>query len=160
MINSFVYSSFNYCPLVCHFCSCESSQKIEKIQKRCLRLVLDDYESNYGNLIKKNGTTAMEIKRLRALATEIFKTINNINPSYKENILTPKIKAKIRPHDIIVRHHNAATDGDKSLSALGSKIWNKFPTNIKSLTSITKFKEYIRTWFGPSCKCNVCRMVK
>ena len=63
MINSFVYSSFNYCPLVCHFCSCESSQKIEKIQKRCLRLVLDDYESDYENLIKKNGTTAMEIKR-------------------------------------------------------------------------------------------------
>ena len=38
--------------------------KIEKIQKRCLRLVPldDDYESNYGNLIKKNGTTTMEIR--------------------------------------------------------------------------------------------------
>ena len=47
MINSFVYSNFNYCPLVWHFCSCESLQKIEKIQKRCLRLVLDDYESDY-----------------------------------------------------------------------------------------------------------------
>ena len=79
MINSFVYYNFNYCPLVWHFCSCESSQKIEKIQKRCLRLVLDDYESDYGNLIKKNGTTTMEIKRLQTLATEIFKTINNVN---------------------------------------------------------------------------------
>ena len=64
VINSFVYSNSNYCPLVWHFCSCESSQKIEKIQKRCLRLVLDDYESDYGNLIKMNGTTTMEIKRL------------------------------------------------------------------------------------------------
>ena len=45
-INSFVYSNFNYRPFVWHFCSCESSQKIEKIQKRCLRLVLDDYESD------------------------------------------------------------------------------------------------------------------
>ena len=43
-INNFVYFNFNYCPLVWHFCSCESSQKIEKIQKHCLRLVLDDYE--------------------------------------------------------------------------------------------------------------------
>ena len=32
--NSFVYSNFNYCPLVWYFCSCESSQKIEKIQTR------------------------------------------------------------------------------------------------------------------------------
>ena len=53
MINRFVYSSFNYCPLDWHFCSCKSSQKIEEIQKRCLRLVLDDYESGYGNLILK-----------------------------------------------------------------------------------------------------------
>ena len=160
MINSFVYSNFNYCHFVWHFCSCESSQKIEKIQKHCLRLVLDDYESNYGNLIEKNGTTAMEIKRLRTLATEIFKAINNINPSYMKNIFSPKTNAKIRPHDIIVRHHNTATYGDKSLTALGPKIWNKLPTNTKSLTSITKFKEYIRTWFWPSCECNVCRMVK
>ena len=81
MINSFFYSNFNYCPPVWHFCSCKFSQKTGKIQKHCLWEVLDDYESDYGNLIKKNGTTTMEIKRLRTLAIEIFKTINNINPS-------------------------------------------------------------------------------
>ena len=134
-------------------------QKIEKIQIRCLGLVLDDYKSDNGNLIKKNGTTTMEIKRLQTLATEIFKTINNINPSYMKNIFTPKTNAKIRPHDIIVRHHNTTTYGDKSLTALGPKIRNKLLTNIKSLTSITKFKEFVRTWFGSSCKCYVCRMV-
>ena len=88
-INSFVYSGFNYCPLVWHFCSCESSQKIQKL---CLRLVLNYYESNYGNLIKKNGTTTVEIKRLRPLATEIFKATNNINLSYMNNIFHSKIK--------------------------------------------------------------------
>ena len=77
-----------------------------KIQNRCLRLVLDDYESVYENLIKKNGTTTMEIKRLRTLATE---ALNNINPSYMNNIFTAKTIAKIRPYDIIVRHHNTET---------------------------------------------------
>ena len=101
MINSFAYSNSNYSPLFWHFCSCESSQKIEKIQKCCLRLVLDDCESGYGNLIQKNGTTTMEIKRLRTLTTEIFKTISNINPSCMKNIFTPKTNAKIRLHDVI-----------------------------------------------------------
>ena len=160
MINSFVYPSFKYCSLVWHFCSYEPSQKTEEIRKRCLRLVLDDYESDYENLIKKNGITTMEIKRLRTLATEIFKTINNIDPSYMKNIFTPKPNAKIRPHDITVRDHNTATYGDKSLTALRPEIWNKLTTNIKSLTSITKFKEYVKTWFGRSYKCNVCRMVR
>ena len=40
-------------------------KKSEKIQKRWPRLVLDDYESDHGNLIRKDGTTAIEIKRLR-----------------------------------------------------------------------------------------------
>ena len=54
-----------------------------------------------------------------------------------KNIFTPKINAKIQPHGIIVRHHNTATYGDKRLTALERKIWNKLTTNIKSLTSIT-----------------------
>ena len=97
-------------------------QKIEKIQKHCLRLIIDDYKSDYGNLSTKNGTTTMEIKKLRTSATEIFKTINNTNHLYTKNTFTPKTNAKIRPHDIIVRRHNAATYGDKSLTALGPKI--------------------------------------
>ena len=87
----------------------------------------------------------MEIKCLRTLANEIFKPINNMNSSHMKNIFTPKRNAKLRPHDIIIRHHNTATYGDKSLTALGPKICNNLPTNIKSLTSIAKFKEYIRT---------------
>ena len=66
--------------------------------------MLDDYKSDYRNLIKKNGTTTMETKRLRTLATEIFKAINNVNASYMKNISKPETNAKIRPHDIIVRH--------------------------------------------------------
>ena len=36
LLNSFVYSNFNYCPLVWHFCSSKSLYKIEKIQERAL----------------------------------------------------------------------------------------------------------------------------
>ena len=43
LINSFIFSNFNYCPLVWYFCSCKSSQKIEKIQLRCLRIIYNDY---------------------------------------------------------------------------------------------------------------------
>ena len=30
LLNSFIYSNFNYCPLVWHFSSCKSTAKIEK----------------------------------------------------------------------------------------------------------------------------------
>ena len=82
IINNFIYSNYNYCHLVWHFCSCQSSKKIESTQKCCLRLVLNDCESDYATLLKKKNTTTIQIKRLRTLAAEIFKTINNINPRF------------------------------------------------------------------------------
>ena len=39
LLNSFVYSNFNYHPLVQHFRSSKSLNKIEKIQERALRLL-------------------------------------------------------------------------------------------------------------------------
>ena len=47
LINSFIYSNFNYCPLIWHFCSAFSIKKIEKIQERALRVLYKDYDSSY-----------------------------------------------------------------------------------------------------------------
>ena len=80
IINSFILSNFNYCSLVWHFSSCESIRKIEKIQKRCLRIILNDYESDYETLLCNSNKPTMETQRLRTLAVEIFKTLNEINP--------------------------------------------------------------------------------
>ena len=93
----------------------------------------------------------MEIKRLRNLATENFKTVNNLNSSFvKEN-------AKVGPNNIVLKSHNSATYGDKNLITLGPKIWNARPEKIKSEASYKKFKEYIYLWPGPKCKCNICK---
>ena len=124
IVNSFIYANFNYCPLVWHFSTCESIRKIEKIQKRCLRIVLDDYDSDYDVLLREKGEATMEIKRLRVLAIEIFKTVNNLNPNYMKDIFTPKLHPKVRPNDILVKYHNTITYSAKSLKTLGPKIWN------------------------------------
>ena len=49
IVNSFIYANFKY------FNTCESIRIIEKIQKRCLRIVLDDYDSDYDVLLRKKG---------------------------------------------------------------------------------------------------------
>ena len=50
--------------------------------------------------------SAMEGKHLRTLGSEIFKTINNINPKFMKNIFKSKNNAKIRPFNIIARLKN------------------------------------------------------
>ena len=88
IVNSFLYANFNSCPLVWHFSTCESIRKIEKIQKRCLRLVLDDYDGDCDGLLRKSGKVTMKTKRLRVLATKIFEAVNNLNPNYMKDIHT------------------------------------------------------------------------
>ena len=96
------------------------------------------------------------MKRLRNLATEIFKTVNSLNPSFMKNIFTSKENARVCPKNIVVKSHNSATYGDTNLMKLGPKIWNALPEKINSETH-KKFKEYIYLWLGPKCRCNICK---
>ena len=50
LLNSYVFSNFNYCPLVWHFCSSKSLYKTKKIQDRALRLLHNDFASDHAEL--------------------------------------------------------------------------------------------------------------
>ena len=134
LINSFIYSNISYFPLVWYFSSCKSTAKIEKIHKCCLRIILNDNTSDYETLLEKSKKSSMEIKRLRNLAIEIFKTVNNLNPCFMKTIFTSKENARAHPNKIVVKSHNSATYEDKSLMTLGRKILNALPEKIKSET--------------------------
>ena len=82
LMKSFLLSNFNYCPLVCHFCSKTDTDRMEKIQKRALRMVLHDYKSDYETLLQKTNMSTLQIIRIKTLATEIFKTFHSLNPIY------------------------------------------------------------------------------
>ena len=69
-----------------HFCSSKSLKKIEKIQGRALRILSNDPTSDYNQLLNKSSKASMEVKCLRNLAQEIFKTLNNLNPEYMKEI--------------------------------------------------------------------------
>ena len=96
-------------------------------------MITDDYTSDYETQLEKNKTSTMSAKRMRSLATEIYKTINNLNPPFMKEIFTPKVDPKVRPNDIIVKRHNTTKYGTKSLTTLGPQIWNSLPENIKSV---------------------------
>ena len=64
----------------------------------------------------------MEIRRrLRTLAVEIFKTLNEINHPQVKNIFKPKENAKVRQNDFIVQRINTSRFGTQSLRFLVPK---------------------------------------
>ena len=85
-----------------HFSSGDSIRKIEKIKKRCLRIILNDYESDYETLLRNRNKPTMQIRRLRTLDVEIFKTLNEIMKGI-----------------FIVKRINTSRFGTQSLRSLG-----------------------------------------
>ena len=88
LLNSFVLSNFNYLPFVWHFSSSKSLKKIENIQERALRILYNDSTGDYNQLLNKSSEASMELKLLRNLALEIFKTLSHLNPEYMKEIFS------------------------------------------------------------------------
>ena len=61
----------------------------------------------------------MEVRRLRTLLTEVFKTIINVNSNFMKVISTLKLNIRVRPNDILAKKHKSAIYGDKT--------WNELP---------------------------------
>ena len=156
LIESFIMANFNYCPLVWMFCSAKLKQKQENIQKRALRFLYDDDESTYEELLHKAKKPTIEIRKLRTLATEIFKTINNLNPPYMKEIFTQNTIRNPERKRLLVKATNTKRYGTDSLRHIGPKIWNCLPQDIKDSSSLFIFKSQINTWSGPSCNCAAC----
>ena len=113
---------------------------------------------NYLQLLLKrlSNTKPKTVDGNKETVLEIFKTINDLNPISMKSIFSAKLNARVRPNNILVKARKSVTFGDKSFATLGPKIWNALPQNIKADNSYVKFKEYIPTWFGTKCKCNLC----
>ena len=82
LINSYFMANFNYCPLVWMFSNAVSLKKIENLQKRALRFLYRSYNTSYEDLLLKSGVSSINVTLLRTLCIDIFKTLNNLNPSF------------------------------------------------------------------------------
>ena len=99
--------------------------KVEKIQKRALRFLHNDTETSYDNLLSKTNKNCMSIYRLRSLCIEVFKTINELNPSFMKDIFQLRINGRpVRTQNInnlTVETRQTVTFGTNSISYLGPK---------------------------------------
>ena len=148
MINSYFIANFNYCPLVWVFSNAVSLKKIENLQKRVLRFLYKSYNTSYEDLLLKSGFSSMNVKRLRTLCVEHFKTLNNLNPSFMKEIFSlrqtdrpVREKYKLNLH---IPSYSQVAFGHKALTFFGPKTWNSLPYHIKSAENLASFKTMIK----------------
>ena len=158
IFKSFIQSNFNLCPVVWHFCSKASTDKLEKLQNRALRIVFNEYTSSYESLLSKRNLSTLHMNRLRCIATEIYKCINNITPEYLRDLVEVKqAKYSFRYENTIrIPTVRTVTYGQKSFRFESARVWNSLPNELRAATSFWEFKGLIRTWVGLKCNCAIC----
>ena len=60
-------SSFNHCNATWHFCKTGDTFKLEKLQKRALRIIFNDY---FDTLLQRSVRLLLYVSMLRAIALE------------------------------------------------------------------------------------------
>ena len=146
-------SNFNYCPLTWHFCGDKNSKKIEKIQERALRFIYRDYDSSYESLLLKSQLPFVKVRRLRAIALEAFKILNNLSSVYLNDLLTFKNLSYSFRYTKTVEIPQVRTNryGTRSFRSTATKMWNNLPQHFREITSYNVFKNLVNSWSGEAC---------
>ena len=75
----------------------------------------------------------MEVWRVRTLALETFKTLNDLNPAFMKNLFAKREVLKRKKNNLEIPNRNTVKYGDKSIGS--PHIWNCLPEEIKNGTS-------------------------
>ena len=154
---SFILANFSYCPVAWLFCGKTNSGKLEKLQERALRFIYSDRESSYDNLLSRGNLLTLSMYRLRFLAIEVYKCVENKNPQYLNALFIKKNSHyELRDTDLIFQDRfNTMKYGYRSFTYYGAKLWNSLPSDIKKSQSIDIFKHKLNLW----CRSNSAKLL-
>ena len=145
-IEDITFYHFYYCSMVWHFSSKQDSDKLDLLNKRILRFIFKDFNSEYNNLLKKAGTANLKDKRLQNMILTIFKCLHFSDyPRYLKDMF------RLRSSTYFLRGHNmlclpkplTTSYGINSFSYLAATSWNSLPDHYRTISDFTSFRQLI-----------------
>ena len=92
LMNAFLVSQFSHYPLIwmCH--SRSNNRKRNMLHERCVRIICNDNQSYFTELLSKDNSVSIHIRNIPRLTTEMFRLYTGLSSPLINNIF--KIKAK------------------------------------------------------------------
>ena len=123
--------------------------KIENLQKRALGFMLSDYERCSDEVLRLSGSCAINVRLKKGLCVEIYKSLNDLNPSFMWEIFeTHKFKKAVKGIRYKVREKykinsemprvNQTSFGTKSLRFYGPILWSHITLNRPKICYVLK----------------------
>ena len=101
LMNAFFNSQFSYCPLVWMYHSRALNNKINRLHERCLRLIYNDKQLTFEELLEKDDSASIHIRNLQTIAIEMCKVMNGGYPEITKEIFRIREESEYN-----LRHQN------------------------------------------------------
>ena len=89
LYKAFIQPHFHYCSSVWHFCGARNTEKLEALNKRSLRFILNDVESTYNTLLDKVNCVSLYNRRTHNMLILLYKSLFLTKyPIYMKNMFT------------------------------------------------------------------------
>ena len=132
----------------------------KKIQELALRFVYDDFKSTYEELLNKANIPFWHIKRIRTMAVETFRILNDMSPPVLSDLVRIKdCSSYIFRYQNVLQVPQVRTTkyGKKNFRFAAAILRNSFQDNLRQVSSFNQFKALNSNWSVKDCKCNLCR---
>ena len=134
-----------------HFCSDCNTKKMEKAQERALRFVYEDFSSSYEDFLhKKTGIPSLHIRRMRIMAIEVFKILNELCPPVLSNLVQKRSSSYNFRYTNILQVPTVKTNlfGKRSFKYATPVLWNSLTDDLRQCSIFNQFKGLILLWIA------------
>jgi len=135
LYKAFVLPHFHYCLSVWHFCSAQNAEKLEALNKRILRFILDNFESTYNNLLDKVNSVSLYNRRIHNMLILLYKSLFFAKyPIYMRDMFILRTTSyNLRGTYILTLPVlKTTTYGLYSFSYHAAKLWNSLPDFVRT----------------------------
>ena len=141
------------------FCTKYSIGRINSIHERCLRLIQQNYTSDFEVLLENSNEKPVHQKCRELHMIDVCKYLNGLSPDIMSDIF------KLRENTYNLRNFNISESQNPrtktfdldSIAYRASQLWKNVPEEIRNSASLPKFKKKIKKVPLISCSCNCCR---
>ena len=160
LVKAFFESQFKYCSLAWMFCSRTTNNKINSLHKRALRLIYEDYNATFEELLEIDGSFSVHHFNIQTLLIEIYKFCNGLSIQIFCDLFQIKNNRYCLRSNSDLQRTNVQSvyNGENSLSSYAPKMWDLVPMEIKSSASLEIFIRKIRHWKPQCCPCRLCKV--
>ena len=120
--------------------------------------LITDSGNDFVNTVNNSVTTHQ--RNLQLLMIEIFKTKNDLNPTFMKDILAGRDKyySLRNINHLQLPKVRTTMYGTENIQYRGCLLWYSLPSFLKDSSTIQEFKRKITQWNGDSCTCRLCRV--